>query len=88
MLFKESVDGRTHARTDVKWTTDNGPLQKLTFSTLCSGELKKEEEKFSMPGCLEYNTYQNIRFITTHNKITKQVNKKLKKLYRYNLAIK
>jgi len=31
MLFKEIVDART---------TDNGPSQKLTFSTLCSGELK------------------------------------------------
>jgi len=37
MLFKEIVDARTHGR----WTTDNGPSQKLTLSTLCSGELKK-----------------------------------------------
>jgi len=36
MLFKEIVDARTHGR----WTTDNGPSQKLTLSTLCSGELK------------------------------------------------
>jgi len=35
MLFKEIVDARTHAR-----TMDNGPSQKLTLSTLCSGELK------------------------------------------------
>ena len=35
MLFKEIVDARTDAR-----TTDNGPSQKLTLSTLCSGELK------------------------------------------------
>jgi len=35
MLFKEIVDGRTHGR----WTTDNGPSQKLTLSTFCSGEL-------------------------------------------------
>jgi len=37
MLFKEIVDARTHGR----WTTDNGPSQKLTLSTLCSGELKR-----------------------------------------------
>ena len=30
----------THARTHGRWTTDNGPSQKLTLSTLCSGELK------------------------------------------------
>ena len=30
----------THGRTDRRWTTDNGPSQKLTLSTLCSGELK------------------------------------------------
>jgi len=40
MLFKEIVDGRTDARTHGRWTTDNGPSQKLTLSTLCSGELK------------------------------------------------
>ena len=28
------------ALTDGRWTTDNGPSQKLTLSTLCSGELK------------------------------------------------
>jgi len=31
---------RTLARTHGWWTTDNGPSQKLTLSTLCSGELK------------------------------------------------
>jgi len=30
----------THGRTHGRWTTDNGPSQKLTLSTLCSGELK------------------------------------------------
>ena len=29
------MHGRTHGR----WTTDNGPSQKLTLSTLCSGDL-------------------------------------------------
>ena len=40
MLFKEIVDAHTDARTHGRWTTDNGPSQKLTLSTLCSGELK------------------------------------------------
>ena len=31
---------RTDGRTDGRWTTDNGPSQKLDLSTLCSGELK------------------------------------------------
>jgi len=43
-LFKEIVDGRTHGR----WTTDNGPSQKLTFSTLCSCELKKLYKSWSV----------------------------------------
>jgi len=30
----------TDERTDGQWTTDNGPSQKLTLSTLCSGVLK------------------------------------------------
>jgi len=37
ILFKEIVDRRT----DGRWKTDNGPSQKLTLSTLCSGELKR-----------------------------------------------
>jgi len=32
----------TDARTDGRWTTDDGPSQKLTLSTLCSGELKNK----------------------------------------------
>jgi len=36
MLFKEIVDAQP---------MDNGPSQKLTLSTLCSGELKNWEAK-------------------------------------------
>jgi len=39
-MFKEIVDAQTHGRTDGQWTTDNVPSQRLTLSTLCSGELK------------------------------------------------
>jgi len=51
-LFKEIVDAWTDGRTDGRWTTDNGPSQKLYLSTLCSGELKmnyilSSKKKFS-----------------------------------------
>jgi len=36
-LFKEIVDAQMHALT---MDADNGPSQKLTLNTLCSGELK------------------------------------------------
>jgi len=39
-LKKLLTHARTHGRTHGRWTTDNGPSQKLTLSTLCSGELK------------------------------------------------
>ena len=42
MQLTGTVDARTDARTHGRWTTDNGPSQKLTLSTLCSGELKKK----------------------------------------------
>jgi len=35
-VFKEIVDARTHGR----WSTDNGPSQKLSLRKLCSAELK------------------------------------------------
>jgi len=34
-----------HGRTDGRWTTDNGPSQKLTLSTLCLGELKRRKNR-------------------------------------------
>ena len=44
MLFKEIVDGRTHARTDAR-TTDDGRRtlkdHKSSLSTSCSGELTR-----------------------------------------------
>jgi len=42
-LFKEIVDGRTHARTHGLTTDDGRPTlkdHKSSLSTLCSGELK------------------------------------------------
>ena len=36
--LKKLTDGRTHQS---RRTMDNGPSQKLTLSTLCSGELKR-----------------------------------------------
>jgi len=38
--FRGDVVKRNCWRTDWRWATDNGPSQKLTLSTLCSGELK------------------------------------------------
>jgi len=46
MLFKEIVDGRTHARTDGRTTDDGGRTlkdHKSSLSTLCSGELKRTQ---------------------------------------------
>jgi len=58
MLFKETVDARTHWQ----WTTDNGPSQKLTLSTLCSGELKIQANIYMKDKNLKYNTSENETF--------------------------
>jgi len=43
----------THGR----WTTDNWPSQKLTLSTLCSGELKRHEKgKLINIGKINFNS--------------------------------
>ena len=56
-LFKEIVGGRTHGR----WTTDNGPSQKLTLSTLWSGELKIHKFTLNVP-CLKIKSIIPISF--------------------------
>jgi hypothetical protein len=44
MLLKEIVNSWRDEQTHGRWTTDNGPSQRLTLNTLLSGELKFREK--------------------------------------------
>jgi len=57
----------THGRTHGQWTTDNGPSQKLTLRTLCSGELKTRDR---VGACLK-KTLRRVKRLVTATRLEK-----------------